>query len=129
MKRIKKTILQNQPSSFTDYISTYKKIKKDIEKRTLKIEKKIKIAVLSSFTVKGIEETLFVKCCNLGVLPSFYIGDYNQYHQEILDEKRGLYKFNADLIILFIDARALLGEQYFLPYQLDDLYIDLQLFQ
>lgn len=120
MEKIKKTILQNQPSSFTDYISTYKKIKKDIEKRAPKIEKKIKIAVLSSFTVKGIEETLFVKCCNLGVLPSFYIGDYNQCHQEILDEKRGLYKFNADLIILFIDARALLGEQYFLPYQLTD---------
>ena len=118
MEKIKETIIEQNPSSFTDYISLYKKISKDVEK--IKTEKNIKIAILSSFTFKGIEEILFVKCCKLGVIPKFFIGDYNQYHQEILDEKRGLYKFDADIIILFIDLRSLLGEQFFLPYQLSD---------
>ena len=118
MEKVKETIIKQNPSSFTDYISLYKKISKDVEK--IKSEKNIKIAILSSFTFKGIEEILFVKCCKLGAIPKFFIGNYNQYHQEILDEKRGLYKFDADIITLFIDIRSFLGEQYFLPYQLSD---------
>lgn len=104
----------------TDYFNLYKNIKIKIEKKQIQSEKIIKIAILSSFTIKGIKEILLVKCCELGVLPKFYVGDYNQYSQEILNKNSGFYKFDPDLIIIFVDTRAILGDKYFLPYQFSD---------
>jgi FkbH-like protein len=104
----------------SDYFNLYKKISSGIKKIKPSEQKKVKIALLSSFTIKGIKEILSVKCYNLGIISEFYIGEYNQYSQEILDKNSGFYKFNPDIVILFIDTMAILGEQYFLPYQTDD---------
>ncbi len=103
-----------------DYFNLYKKMKQEIEDVNLQSEKIIKVAILSSFTTKGIKETLFVKCCELGIPVMFHVGDYNQYAQEILNKNSGLYKFNPDLIIIFIDTKVIMGELYFLPYQISD---------
>ena len=103
-----------------DYFDLYKKLTQSNKGIGANGVKEFKIAILSSFTVKGIEEILYVKCHDLGVLSSFYIGGYKQYFQEILDENSGLYKFMPDLILLFIDTRSMLEEQYFLPYQISN---------
>ena len=120
MDKVKEIISSTDIKGVSDYFKLYKELEKEIKKRKIKSEKRIKIALLSSFTVKGIKETLFVKCCEIGVLPEFYVADYNQYSQEILNANSGLYKFEPDLIILFVDVRAILGEQYLLPYRITD---------
>lgn len=50
----------------------------NIEKR--KFEKKIKIAILSSFTINGLAETLQVKCAEKNIDCKTYVGGYNQYN-------------------------------------------------
>jgi len=82
--------------------------------------KKIKIAILSSSTIRGVKEVLFVKCYKLEIIPEILIGEYGQYNQEILDGNSLLYKFNPDLVILFIDTKSLLGNTYFEYDQLSE---------
>lgn len=89
----------------SEYFNLYKKLSRS------KKGKDVKIAILSSFTTKGIKEVLSVMCYEIGVNPKFYISDYNQYAQEILDEKSGFYKFSPNLTIIFIDTKTILGEQ------------------
>jgi len=113
--------------SVTDYFQEYDLIKKNIEIADTNQFKKIKIVVLSSSTIKGLKEILFVKCYKLGIIPEILIGGYNQYNQEIIDDNSYLYKFKPDLIIIFIDTASLLGQLFFDYYQLsekekDDLF-------
>lgn len=118
--KIREMISSAGDLGIADYFRLSKKIKKEIEDGNLQSEKSIKIAILSSFTINGIEETLLVKCCELGIQPEIYIGDYNQYFQEILNEDSGFYNFKPDLTIVFIDIMAILGDHYYLPYDITD---------
>lgn len=118
MERIKEIISSKNIKSVSDYFNVYKLIEQAIVDNRQRPGKEIKIAIVSSFTAFGIKETLFVKCCELGVLPKFYQSDYNQYFQEIVNPSSNLYKFNPDLIIVFIETKSLLGEEYFLSYYL-----------
>jgi len=120
MDTIKKIITSTKCTTLADYINLYNKLEVEIQKINKESNKKIKIAFLSSFTTKGFKEVLHVKCCELGLLPTFYIGNYNQYAQEILNSNSGLYKFEPDLIILFIDTASIIGETYLSPYRLSD---------
>lgn len=120
MKKIREKIMQNVPANISDFFKLYKELAEDVLQREVEGGKKIKIAFLASFTTKGFVETLTVKCCAAGISPKIYVGDYNQYNQEIFDDGSGLYKFNPDLIFLFIDSRTLLGEHFFIPYKISD---------
>jgi len=120
MNNLKDVILFSQLNSTIDYFNKYKQIRQELKKNRISYDKKIKIAVLSSFTINGLKEVLFVKCAELGIFSEFYIADYNQYSQEILDINSGLYKFNPDLIILFVDIQDLMGKYYFEFYQLSE---------
>jgi len=81
-------------------------------------EKKIKVAILGSFTLNGLEETIRVKCGNKKIQCSTYVAGYNQYNQEILNEKSGLYKFSSDMTFLIIDTRSVLNKLFFNPYSI-----------
>ncbi len=72
--------------------------------------KTIKVAILSSFTINGLSETLQVKCANRNINCIPYIGGYNQYNQEILDVNSNLYKFSPNLTFLILDLRSIMGE-------------------
>jgi FkbH-like protein len=85
-----------------------------------KYEKKIRIAILGSFTTNGIEESLRVKCSEIGVGCVSYVARYNQYHQEILNEKSDLYKFSPDVSFLLLDARSILGKLFHFPYSISE---------
>ena len=61
-----------------------------------------------------------MKSAEINLLTEFYVGGYNQYAQEIFDPNNALYKFNPDLIIIFLDTIAILGDHYFLPYKISD---------
>ncbi len=75
-------------------------------------DKKLKVAILSSSTVNGLDETLRVKCSELEIAYNSYIADYNQYNQEVINSKSKLYDFSPDITFLIIDLRNFLG-QYF----------------
>ena len=79
-------------------------------------EKKIRIAILGGFTLNGLEETMRVKCDEKKIQCATYVSGYNQYNQEILDEKSHLYKFSPDITFLIIDSRNVLEELFLNPY-------------
>jgi FkbH-like protein len=106
-----------QTNSVVDYINTYKKLKNrviDDQARS------IKIAIISSFTLRGFKETLFVKCYQFGIVAQIFLGSYSQYMRDILDENSDFYAFAADLVIIFLDSRSFLGEHYLSPYSISD---------
>jgi FkbH-like protein len=83
-----------------------------------KFEKKIRIAILSSFTLNGLAETMKVKCSESKMGCIAYVGPYNQYNQEILNPASKLYEFSPELTYLFIDSRKLLGDLFYFPYSI-----------
>jgi FkbH-like protein len=113
LEDIQALIAKTHLQGLMDYVSLARKI--DVEQLFQKStpNRRIKIAVLSSFTLSGIRETILVKCLENGIAPSVYVGDYNQYNQEILDEHSKFYKFQPDLVILALDIRTIAGESFF----------------
>ena len=83
-----------------------------------KSSKKIKVGILSSFTINGLGETLTVKCAELDIACKSYVAGYNQFNQEILDPKSKLYSFSPDVTFLIIDIRTLLNEIFHHPYSI-----------
>jgi FkbH-like protein len=86
----------------------------------LQSNNKLKVAILSSFTLNGLNETLHVKCSELGIRYQSYVADYNQYNQELLNPKSDYYKFSPDITYLIIDIRSFLGDYFYNPYIISD---------
>ena len=97
-------------------LSEYIRLSKNLD--SLKLAKKLKIGILSSFTLNGLHETLSVKCSEYGIRCQTYVGDYNQYNQEILNSKSQLYNFSPDITFLILDTRSLLGDYFYFPYSI-----------
>ncbi|MBL76692.1 MAG: hypothetical protein CL763_07200 [Chloroflexi bacterium] len=99
-------------------LSEYLKLAKNID--DLKTENKLKVGILSSFTLNGLDEVLHVKCSELGIKYQSYVAGYNQYNQEILDSNSNLYKFSPDITFLIIDIRNFFGENFYMPYKISN---------
>ena len=80
--------------------------------------KKIRIGLLGSFTINGLEETLRVKCNERNINCITFVGNYNQYNQEILKKDSNFYQFKPELTFLILDVRHVLGELFFRPYSI-----------
>ena len=80
--------------------------------------KKIRIGILCSFTINGLEETIRVKSAEKNIDCVTYVGGYNQYNQEILNQESDLYKFSPDITFLIIDTRNILGDLFYFPYSI-----------
>lgn len=93
-------------------------ITKSKELNNIQFNKSIRVAILSSFTINGIEETLKVKCAEKNIECITYLGSYNQYNQNILDNKSKLYEFQPNITFLLVDSRTVLGEFFYSPYSL-----------
>ena len=83
-----------------------------------KKDKKIKIGILSSFTINGLEETLRVKCDNANIDAETFVSGYNQIHQEILNTNSKLYSFSPEITFLILDIRSFLGDMFYFTYDL-----------
>ncbi len=79
-------------------------------------EKKIKIGILSSFTINGLAEILKIKCHEKQIFCQTTVGNYNQYYQEILDPNSSLYTFNPDITFLILDIRSIFEDLFYYPY-------------
>lgn len=79
-------------------------------------QKKIKVAILSSFTINGLEEALRVKCAESDITCATYICGYGQYNQDILDQSSKLYEFSPDITFVIIDTRTVMSTLFYTPY-------------
>ena len=79
-------------------------------------QKKIKVAILSSFTINGLEEALRVKCAESDITCATYLCGYGQYNQDILDQSSTLYEFSPDITFMIIDTRSVLSALFYTPY-------------
>ncbi len=82
----------------------------------IKFDKKIRVGILSSFTINGLKETMQVKSADKNIDCITYVGGYNQYNQEIINPESNLYKFSPDITFLIIDTRNILGDFFHFPY-------------
>ncbi len=98
--------------TLSDYIELVKQID------DLKFDKKLKVAILSSFTLNGLDETIHVKCSQLGIRYQSYIAGYNQYNQELLNRDSSYYNFSPDITFLMLDIRNFLGENFYNFYNI-----------
>ena len=89
-------------------LSEYISLSKNLD--DLKLEKKLKVAIMPSFTLNGLDETLRVKCSELNIKCQSYVSGYNQYNQEFLNPESNLYTFSPDITFLLLDIRNFLGE-------------------
>jgi FkbH-like protein len=60
----------------------------------------VRIAILSSYVVDPLIPFLDVECRGVGLSPSFYLGGFNQYPQEILSPSSALYSFDPEIVFL-----------------------------
>ena len=95
-------------------LSSYMKKAKKLEKTDH--QKRVKIAILSNFTVTGLAESIRVKCHKIDVDCSAYVSGYDQYNQEILNPESELYRFNPEITFLIIDSKNLFKEDYDIFY-------------
>ena len=97
-----------------NYWNIYKRIQKlDLDALEGPDEKRIRMALLSSFTIDPLAIYVNVKSRLAHLHPEIYVAQFNQYQQEILDENSGLYAFKPDVIILAVQADVLVNENFY----------------
>jgi FkbH-like protein len=80
---------------------------------------RVRIAILGSSTLDHVQSYLEVACRQAGLAPSFYLGPFGQYAQDILNDSSPLYAFAPDVILLAVHGRALFPTLYDVPFDLD----------
>lgn len=69
------------------------------------IEKRI--AILSGVTVGDISNVLELFLLNYGIKPTFHIGQYNRFYEDVIFENQELKNFSPDIIVIHTTARNL----------------------
>lgn len=103
-----------EEKTLSDYINRSNEI-------TKVFDRKIRISLLSSFTINGLSDVLKVKSEERCISCVVYEGPYNQYSQEILNKNSNLYKFLPDITFLILDTRNIFGEVFRFPYSISYL--------
>lgn len=112
-----------QEPTHLNYWNAYKRIQK-LQLMSLKVpeQNRLRVALLSSFTVDPLSIYLDIKSRLLKLHPKIYVAPFNQYQQEILDENSGLYAFKPDVIILSVQAEVLVNDKFYSEFvKLSDL--------
>lgn len=100
-------------SSFVQFRGVYNQLVKRDPPRG---QRKIKFALLSSFSLVGFKECFAVWGKKFGFDCEIYIGPYAQYSQEVYHKHSGLYEFGPDIIFFLLDGESLFGDFYKKPY-------------
>ncbi|MDP1718811.1 MAG: HAD-IIIC family phosphatase [bacterium] len=101
--KIKKFIAEGD-SSVAEHIALAKELS-SVEIELPEYVRKIKVAFLSNFTLLGLPEVFRVQAIPHNIAAETYLGEYNQYAQEILNPESGLNKFKPKLIYFLIDPK------------------------
>jgi FkbH-like protein len=109
MEREREMEMESRPR-LSYFISKAKSVK------DITFSKKVRVAILSSFTIYGLEESLKVKCAERKLGCMTYSSPYNQYNQDILSSASPLYEFSPNLTFMLIDTRTILSSLFYNPY-------------
>ena len=106
-----------QNPSHRNYWNTFQRIKSIIkESDQLKVKHDFKIALLSSFTVDPLAAYLDVDSRLIGLLPHVYVGPFNQYTQEIINDSSKYNQFNPNFTILSIELETLVNNMFLVNF-------------
>lgn len=72
-----------------------------------------KIAYLSNHTIEPLDRFVDVACLLQDISISSYIGEYDQYFQEILEPESGCQRFHPDIIFLDLSLRGISPKIFF----------------
>lgn len=105
-------MVRREPT-YVNYWNAYRRIQ-SLHLKTLPIadEKRIRIALLSSFTIEPLAAYLDIGARLIDLSPEIYVGPFNQYSQEILSDNSALYRSDPDMIIFAIHAESLLDRNF-----------------
>lgn len=106
-----KHALHHEQVSLHDAKAIVDEIKKHKEFSPGAIE--LKIAVLSSYTIRPIRDMLEFELLKNGFQAEIKYGEYNQYMQELLDPTSFVYGFKPDIVILALDTETFLEKSQF----------------
>ena len=101
-----KSHLQYMKCSYAECIAANRLLRKHID--VFSENTKIDVAILGSYTFNNLVEPMWLSLLQKGFLPSITTGEYNQYVQEILDEKSRIRAANPDIIIVLLDTETFL---------------------
>jgi FkbH-like protein len=91
--------------------SAYKKIE-NLEIPAAKGDNPLSLAVIGSSTLEPLAACLDIKTRLDGFHSSTFVGGFNTYRQEALDQKSRLYKAELDVIVLSVDAWSVLDQLF-----------------
>ncbi len=86
------------PFKSEDILQNKRKIKKELLKNENLIDKKI--AIVSGTTIGQIENILEIFLLDNGIKPTFKIGDYSRFYEEIVFDDGTLKEFSPDIIFI-----------------------------
>lgn len=95
-------LMANGDSSVADYLALFKQLPGH-DKEAPHYFRKIRAAFLSNFTLFGLPEVFKVQALAHNIWADTYLGEYNQYIQEVLNLESEFYKFKPDLVYFLID--------------------------
>jgi FkbH-like protein len=81
-------------------------------------ENQIRVALLGSFTLNGLGESIRVKCMDKKIKCITFVSGYDQYNQNILNADSKLYEFSPDISFLILDTRTILKDLFYFPYSI-----------
>lgn len=87
-------------NNYTKLIKEYK------EENEIDNLKKIKIAILSSYTINNLKDPLTYILFQKGFNSEIKFGGYEQYNQELMNKESWLHEFNPDIIIVAINTKT-----------------------
>ncbi len=81
-------------------------------------DQSVRVALLGNATLDHLQSYLKVECYRSGLRPAFYQAGFDQYNQEILDPRSGLYTSNPDVVVCAIHASRLFPQLHDYPFDL-----------
>lgn len=100
-------------SGFMEYFAAYRNLKS----QPSSAPHKVKIAVLSNFTIEPFDAVLSVACRKEGIAAEIMVAGFNQYSQEILDSQSRFHSFKPEIVLFILDGETLFGDIYHFPYR------------
>ncbi len=118
IKEILKKVKDN-PTNI-NYWGSYKKIQTmDFSHLNIAKESRIKLALLSSFTIEPLGVYLDIETRMLELFPDIFVGGFNLFRQEILNKDSEFYKFKPDITILATNLDHLVNKLHDKFYNLN----------
>lgn len=70
-------------------------------------QRRVKIALASSYTIDPLAYGLAVESHRLGVWPTVFVDGFNQFYQHLLDQTSRLYEFDPDILFLAAELETI----------------------